>query len=159
MRTSTRFSALFAAALLTLAGCDQQSISAPLQNAPGTQPAPAEPGQIAVVQLTPLAGANYAIGCVRGSNWCNMLLVVDVQLDQDVAEPWVTASFYNGSQRCGGTLRVRAPSRSIRIGPTPCRDSLRVRSHYRRRQTALSAQPRRGWSCKCGASVDDRPPY
>ena len=107
MRTSTPFYALFAAALLTLAGCDQQSISAPLQNPPGTQPAPAEPGQIAVVQLTPWAGANYLIGCVRGSNWCPMMLVVDVQLDQDVAEPWITASFYNGSQRCGGTPRVR----------------------------------------------------
>jgi hypothetical protein len=107
MRTSTRFYALFAAALLTLAGCDQRSISAPLQAAPGTMPAPAEPGQITVLQVTPLAGAGYAIGCSRDGNWCNMLLVVDVQLDQDVAEPWVTASFYNGSQRCGGTLSVR----------------------------------------------------
>ena len=107
MRTPTRFYASFAAALFTLAGCDQRSISAPLPAAPGPMPAPAEPGQIAVVQVTPLAGAGYAIGCYRDGNWCNMKLVVDVQLDQDVAEPWVTASFYNGSQRCGGTLSVR----------------------------------------------------
>lgn len=106
MRASTRFYALFAAALLTLA-CDQQSISAPLQTAPATIPAPVEPGQITVLQLTPLAGAGYGIGCYREGNWCNMLLVVDVQLDQNVAEPWVTASFYNGSQRCGGTPSVR----------------------------------------------------
>ena len=108
MRTSTRFYALLAAVLITLAGCDERSISAPLlQTAPGTTPAPAESGQLTVVQLTPLAGAGYAIVCVRGANWCNMLLVVDVLLDQDVAEPWVTASFYNGSQRCGGTAPVR----------------------------------------------------
>jgi hypothetical protein len=42
MRTSTRFYALFAAALLTLAGCDERSISAPLQTAPGTLPAPTD---------------------------------------------------------------------------------------------------------------------
>lgn len=101
MRTSTRFYALFAAVLLTLAGCDERSISAPV---PGTLPAPADPGQLTVVQLTPLPGA---IICIRGANWCNMMLVVDVLLDQDVAEPWVTASFYNGSRRCGGTLPVR----------------------------------------------------
>lgn len=99
MKTSTRFYGLFAAAVLTLAACDQRSISAPLQTAPA--------GQITVAQVTPLAGAGYAITCIRDGNWCPMGLVVDVQLEQDVAEPWITASFYNGSQRCGGTLAVR----------------------------------------------------
>jgi len=44
--------------------------------------------------------------CTPGG-WCNTVLIVDVQLDRDVAEPWVTASIYNGSQRCGGTTPVR----------------------------------------------------
>ncbi len=107
MRISLRFCAFCAVALLTLAGCDQRSISAPLQTAPAAMPTPAEPGQITVLQMTPFAGPGYAIVCYRAGNWCNTMLVVDVQLDQDVAEPWITASFYNGSQRCGGTLAVR----------------------------------------------------
>ena len=98
---TTNLNRITFAALLTLAGCDERSISAPV---PGTMPAPADPGQLTVVQLTPLAGA---ITCIRGANWCNTMLVVDVLLDQDVAEPWVTASFYNGSRRCGGTAPVR----------------------------------------------------
>jgi hypothetical protein len=45
--------------------------------------------------------------CTPAEGWCNTILVVDVQLDRDVLEPWVTASIYNGSQRCGGTTPVR----------------------------------------------------
>ena len=91
----------FALAVGGMACSDTPTITGPI---PGTMPAPAESGQLTVVQLTPLPGA---ILCIRGVNGCNMMLVVDVLLDQDVAEPWITASFYNGSRRCGGTLPVR----------------------------------------------------
>ena len=102
MRTSPRFYAFLAGALLAVGACDQQAISTPI--APATTPTTADPGRINIAQLSP--GGN-SLKCIEEGWWCTLLLVVDVQLDQDVAEPWVTASFYNGSQRCGGTLSVR----------------------------------------------------
>jgi|SoiMetStandDraft_5_1073268.scaffolds.fasta_scaffold287966_1 hypothetical protein len=105
MGTCPRFYGVLAAALLTLTGCDEGATSvlpaAPAALAPS--PAPAETGRLDIALMTP--GGNALICAADGS--CNMMLAVDVQLDQDVSEPWITASFYNGSRRCGSTPSVR----------------------------------------------------
>jgi hypothetical protein len=90
-----------AAALLVLAGCDQQTA---LPTAPGATAGPSQTGQLDIALFSP--GGNVLM-CTPAEGWCNTVLVVDVQLDRDVLEPWVTASIYNGSQRCGGTTPVR----------------------------------------------------
>jgi len=110
MRTSARFYAFFAVALLAGAGCDQGTTPAPPTgpSAPAS-PAPVIPqGQIAVLSVLPESGATLVAepcdgGYCIGERATNLRLTFNVQLDQEVREPWVTVFFYNGSQQCAGS--------------------------------------------------------
>jgi len=106
MRTSARFSVLCAVALLIVAGCDHSTTFA-LPTGPGGQAAPAPvipQGEITALSVQPESGATLtAEPCDGGYCIDDVQLTFDVQLDQDVTEPWVTVSFYNGLQRCAGS--------------------------------------------------------
>lgn len=110
MSIPLRIAALFAVALLPLIGCDQATTLPSVPSAP-TAPAPAGPqGQINVLSVRPESAATLvAEPCEPGAAYyCtsegDVRLTFDVQLDQEVAEPWVTVSFYNGlHQKCAGS--------------------------------------------------------
>ena len=105
MRTFVSFYAFCAVALLTGAGCD--SATTPLPTAPGgpSIPAPVIPqGEITVQSVHPETGATLTAEECDGG-WCvfDFKLAVDVRVDRDLAEPWVTVSFYDGLQQCAGS--------------------------------------------------------
>ena len=107
MRTPALIAAFLAAALLPFVGCDQtrSAVSPTVPSAP-TAPAPVGPqGQITVLSVKPESGATLS-GEPCDGGYCierNVGFTFDVQLDQAVAEPWVTVSLYNGLQRCAGS--------------------------------------------------------
>jgi hypothetical protein len=106
MRPPALSAAFFAAALLPLLGCNQATTSAfPTVPSAPTAPAPVvRQGQITVPSAQPESGATLrAEPCDGGYCIHNVRFTFDVQLNQDVAEPWVTVSLYNGSQRCAGS--------------------------------------------------------
>ena len=109
MRTPTRIAVFVAIALLPLVGCEQATTSPSAPTAP-TAPAPAVPeGQINLLSIQPESGATLlAEPCEPGAYYyCTgegePRLTFGVHLDQEVTEPWVTVSFYNGVQRCAGS--------------------------------------------------------
>jgi hypothetical protein len=109
MNAPTHIAAFLAVALLPLIGCDQVATPPSVPSAP-TPLAPAGPqGQITVLSVQPESGATLVTEpCEPGATYyCTSegepRLTFDVELDQEVTEPWVTASFYNGSQRCVGS--------------------------------------------------------
>jgi hypothetical protein len=110
MRTSARSYALFVVVLLSGAGCDHDTTST-LPTSPITPvaPAPVIPqGQITVLSVQPESGATLTAepcdgGFCIGDHTTHFRLTFDVQLDQDVTEPWVTVSFFSGLQRCAGS--------------------------------------------------------
>lgn len=103
MNTSARFYASFAIALLSVAGCDQPKT--PTGPSAAAAPAPVIPqGQITVQSVQPESGATITgEACDGGYCISDARLAFDVQLDQEVTEPWVTVSFYDGLQRCAGS--------------------------------------------------------
>src|SRR5688500_10394098 len=100
MGTSSRFSLFFAATLLAGSGCDQASTPL-IPTSPDTPT-----GKISVRSIRPDSGATLIADRCDGG-YCihdtQLALAFDVQLNQDVGEPWVTVSLYNGSQRCAGS--------------------------------------------------------
>ena len=108
MRTCGRFYAFFPFALLTVAGCDKATMSA-LPTGPGeaAAPAPVVPqGQITVLSVQPESGATLTAEPCDGG-YCisdsDVRLTFEVRFDEEVREPWVTVSLYNGLQRCAGS--------------------------------------------------------
>jgi len=110
MRRSARFYAFFAVVLLAGAGCDQGTTPAPSMGptAPVAAARVMPQGQITVLSVQPESGATLVTepcdgGYCIGERATYLRLTFNVQLDQEVREPWVTAFFYNGSQQCAGS--------------------------------------------------------
>ena len=106
-----RIAAFIALALLPLFGCDQAETSAPSVPSAPTAPTPAvSQGQITVRSVQPESGAMLVTEpCEPGATYyCTSegepRLTFDVRFDQEITEPWVTVSFYNGlNQPCAGS--------------------------------------------------------
>ena len=104
MRTPARFYAFLAITLLAGAGCDHPTHALPAGPSAPAAPAPAIPaGRITVMSARPEPGATLTADLCDGGYCVDARFTFEVQVDRDVAEPWVTASFYNGSQPCANS--------------------------------------------------------
>jgi hypothetical protein len=120
MRPSARLYLLLAIALLVGNSCDQQAEN-PATPTPIVVPPPQ--GEINATSIQPDSGATLdAEVCDGGYCTDDVRFAFDVQLNQDVGEPWLTVRLYDGSRQCAASgfpnifqtltpLRANTPAR------------------------------------------------